>query len=209
MQNVLTKTLHFERMQELFIDMVDLLNELDTPYHLEGGTLLGIVRDGRLLPWDKDTDISINLEHKDKYLEAIDAIRAKGWRVTERLFKQDTPFAEAGQPRVAKVSDFWLWTMKGPHRMDIFLKYPQGDYMCWEAAGRWMRVDRSFYDGYDEVEWEGRTLRAPRNHRQYLTEKYGDWSKVVKNWSCKGEGTIFGKRDDVPGPVVVDQSGKT
>ena len=29
------------------------------PYWLEGGTLLGIIRENRLLPWDNDMDISM------------------------------------------------------------------------------------------------------------------------------------------------------
>lgn len=208
MHNVLTKRLKFDKMRDLFIESIDILNDLGTPYHLEGGTLLGIVRDGDLLPWDKDTDISINLEHKEKYIEAIAAIRAAGWRVTERTLSEDAPFAKAGEPRVAKVSDYWLWKMKGPHRMDIFLKYPMGDYMCWTAAGRHMRVAKSYYDGYEEIEWNGRKLRAPVNYRDYLTEKYGDWSIPVKDWSCKGEGTIFDKESGTDGDMIVDQTKK-
>lgn len=207
-QNVLTKTLNFDRMRSMFIEIIETLERLDTPYHLEGGTLLGIVRDGDLLPWDKDTDISINLENADKYYEAISALRGAGWRITEKFFLEDNPFARQGQPRVAKVSDYWLWSMKGPHRMDIFLKYPKDEWMCWTAANRHMRVKRDYYEGYDVIDWNGHKLRAPKNHRDYLTEKYGDWSVVIKDWSCKGEHTIFDAQTNVDGEMKVDQSYK-
>ena len=38
----------------------DFLTKHRINYFLEGGTLLGIVRDGDLLPWDHDVDISID-----------------------------------------------------------------------------------------------------------------------------------------------------
>jgi hypothetical protein len=49
---------------------------------------------------------------------------------------------------------------------------------------------------------------VPRYFKAYLTEKYGDWSVTVKNWSCKGELTIFGAETKVEGPIMVDQSNK-
>ena len=38
----------------------DFLTKHGIKYFLEGGTLLGIVRDGDLLPWDHEVDISID-----------------------------------------------------------------------------------------------------------------------------------------------------
>jgi hypothetical protein len=92
--------------------------------------------------------------------------------------------------------------------MDIFLLYPMGKYRCWSAANRYMRVDRKYFEGAEFIDWNGRTLRVPRYFKAYLTEKYGDWSVTVKNWSCKGELTIFGAETKVKGPIMVDQSNK-
>ena len=40
-----------------------ILEEQDIPYILEAGTLLGVVREQRLLPWDNDIDITITRQH--------------------------------------------------------------------------------------------------------------------------------------------------
>ena len=61
-RNVWIKRHSRETLRQQFIEIIDLLNGKDIPYHLEGGVLLGIVRDGDLLPWDNDTDLSINFE---------------------------------------------------------------------------------------------------------------------------------------------------
>ena len=55
-----------------------------------------------------------------------------------------------------------------------------------------LRVDNKYYDGYELIEWSNRKLRVPKHYREYLTEKYGDWSVPQKVWSAKSEGTVFG-----------------
>lgn len=47
-----------------------------------------------------------------------------------------------------------------------------------------MRVDCKYYSSYETVEYMGRKLKVPFDHKAYLTEKYGDWSTPIKNWSC-------------------------
>ena len=169
-RNVWIKRHSRETLRQQFIEIIDLLNEKDIPYHLEGGVLLGIVRDGDLLPWDNDTDLSIKF----------------------KKFYTSSSFATADDIRVFKISDYWLGCMKGGNRMDIFLKYQVDGYRCWSAAGAFMRVDNKYYDGYELIEWNNRKLRVPKHYREYLTEKYGDWSVPQKVWSAKSEGTVFG-----------------
>ena len=191
-RNVWIKRHSRETLRQQFIEIIDLLNEKDIPYHLEGGVLLGIVRDRDLLPWDNDTDLSINFEDY-KFLEiAAKEIKRLGWRCKFKKFDTSSSFATADDIRVFKISDYWLGCMKGGNRMDIFLKYQVDGYRCWSAAGAFMRVDNKYYDGYELIEWNNRKLRVPKHYREYLTEKYGDWSVPQKVLSAKSEGTVFG-----------------
>ena len=50
------KRFSFEALKAQFIEIIDLLNKREVPYFVDFGALLGIVRDGDLLPWDNDTD---------------------------------------------------------------------------------------------------------------------------------------------------------
>lgn len=50
---------NLKKARKLLNDIVDYLEKQKIDYHLEGGTLLGFVRDGEFLEWDHDIDLSI------------------------------------------------------------------------------------------------------------------------------------------------------
>ena len=77
--------------------------------------------------------------------------------------------------------------------VDILIKYRDGSRVYWVAKEKIMCVDKKYYESYETVECLGRVFRAPNHYREYLTEKYGDWSKTVKEWDCsRDEKTICG-----------------
>jgi len=49
----------------MLLKTIDILNEKGFKYWLEAGTLLGIFRDGDLIPWDYDADIGIPADSAD------------------------------------------------------------------------------------------------------------------------------------------------
>ena len=50
-------------LYELFGYLVSMLDKYAIPYACAGGTLLGAIRNGGLIPWDDDCDITIEREH--------------------------------------------------------------------------------------------------------------------------------------------------
>jgi phosphorylcholine metabolism protein LicD len=52
-----------EKARTVLIDVTDFLDEHKIPYCLEAGTLLGMLRDRDIIPWDHDIDISISIDH--------------------------------------------------------------------------------------------------------------------------------------------------
>ena len=63
-----------EHMVELCRYVDDCLTELDVTHWIEGGTLLGAVREGGLLAWEDDVDISVLLDEKTTWRGLIDAL---------------------------------------------------------------------------------------------------------------------------------------
>lgn len=182
-------------LERQLLNVIDVLDKHKVVYHLEGGTLLGIVREQRLLPWDHDTDISIMRQSLPALEGALSEIKSNGWRITVREYSNENGYSKVGDTRVVKIKDKKFFIIAGDNALDMFIKTEADGFVYWTAAGNIMRVKASYYEGYDTVSWCGRDLKVPVNYRDYLTEKYGDWSIPVKEWSCDNEKTIVKERE--------------
>ena len=195
---------NLQRAQKILFDVVDLFEKHEIGYHLEGGTLLGMVRDNGMIPWDWDVDLSFLAEDTDTFLKVCDVLKAKGYKITNRRLKKNVPPFKKGNYRVFKVKPFLLSILKEclPFfkriyvTADVFVKYRDGSQVYWLAKEKIMRVDKRYYESFETIECYGRVFRVPNHYREYLTEKYGDWSKPVKVWDCsRDEKTICGKAE--------------
>ena len=189
------------RARKVMFDVINFLENENIGYYLEGGTLLGIVRDGDLLPWDHDIDLSISVTDAEKFAKNKKKLFRKGYRVTQRKVHKDIGGFKDGQYRIFKVKRFLPSILKGVfpvfHKFmivaDIFVKADDDKYSYWQAMEKIMRVDKKYYSSFETVEYMGKALRVPLNYKDYLTEKYGDWSTPIKDWSCgNDEKTVIG-----------------
>lgn len=184
------KTLDIAR--NLLIRIAEILDQHQIVYHLEGGTLLGIVRDKDLLPWDHDLDISIPSSEVDKFIKCIPKITSLKFMVKTR-YKFYTRHAayNAAPIRMFKIKDKIFLFISGKICLDIFVKYEHQGYVFWEAKKSIMRVEKKHYESYEEIEYHGKKLKVPNDYKGYLTAKYGDWTIPVKEWNCaKDELTV-------------------
>ena len=190
------------RAKKVLFDVVDLFEKHRIGYHLEGGTLLGMVRDNGLLPWDWDVDLSFLSEDTDKFLKVCNTLNAKGYKITNRRLKKTVPPFRKGNYRIFKVKPAVLSVVKECIplfrkiyvTLDIFIKYRDDSKVCWQAKEKIMCVDKKYYESYETIECLGRTFRVPNHYKDYLTEKYGEWSVPVKEWDCaRDEKTVCGK----------------
>ncbi|NJD11652.1 MAG: LicD family protein [Gemmatimonadetes bacterium] len=191
---------HMKVARTLLFDVIDLLEANDIAYHLEGGTLLGIVRDGDLLPWDHDVDLSVPEESGSALLKLRAPLLAKGYRFSVRRSRIAVGPIRKGALWLCKVKPLYGYFRKAidPRYplviLDIFVKIRDAEHTYWRAKGRAMRVANRYYSSYETITFAGRTLRVPNDYRAYLTEKYGDWSVPVRNWSCDtDELTVLGR----------------
>lgn len=187
------------RARKMLLEVVMLLDKNGITYHLEGGTLLGIVRDNDLLPWDHDVDISIPVHEVDKFRRIFNDLYKKGYKVSKRKSKASIgPFVK-GEYVLFKVKkllpSFLKFVFSGYKKhyivLDVFVKSNDEHFTYWQAQGKLLRVDSKFYESFETIDYCNNTLKVPNLYREYLTKKYGDWSVPVKDWECgKDEGTI-------------------
>lgn len=71
-----------------FHTAINLLNKLNLDYWICHGTLLGIIRDNKLLDWDNDVDIAM-LEHSFNKAELIKVFLENGFKKKKKYFEGD------------------------------------------------------------------------------------------------------------------------
>jgi phosphorylcholine metabolism protein LicD len=172
-------------------EVTDLLDENNIPYWLEGGTLLGVVRENRLLPWDNDMDISIKEEYYDKLLDIVKQLKYMVWSKT--FDKDDLPFKK-GVKRLVKIRNRKVYFIRGEVALDIFIKFKKDEEYFWQVGEMKKSVPSYFYDDLIPYGFDGKDYFIPKLYKEYLTHRYGDWETPVKEWNTfKDDKSLKGK----------------
>ncbi len=168
---------------EMLKKVTDILDSRGVEYWLEGGTLLGIVREKRLLPWDNDMDISITEDHYDALLDSLNEIKKLNYMVWFKEFeKDDAPFKK-GIKRIVKIRNRKLHFIRGEVALDIFIKFKKDNEYFWQVGKKKKSVPSHFYDTLSPYTFDGKEYLVPKQYNAYLTFRYGDWKIPVKEWN--------------------------
>jgi lipopolysaccharide cholinephosphotransferase len=186
---------NIKKARKMLFLCTDFLNRYGIKYYLEGGTLLGLVRDGDLLPWDHDVDISIDYADAEKFNKLRWMFYFKGYRITSRRGTESYGPIKANDYRIFKMKPLGFALLKVFYPalaekmlvLDIFVKTNDDSHTYWQSMGHFLRVDKVHYESQDTVVLEGVSLTVPNKYEDYLTAKYGDWSVPVKEWLCKDD----------------------
>jgi len=167
---------------EILKEVTDVLDENSIEYWLEGGTLLGVVRENRLLPWDNDMDISIKEDYYDKFIEILPQLNKLNRSVRVRKFTKDNEPFKKGISRIVKVRNKKMYFFRGEVTLDIFIKFKKDDEYFWQVGEKKKSVPSYFYDELIEYAFDGKQYLIPKAYEAYLTFRYGDWKIPVKEW---------------------------
>jgi len=65
---------------------------------------------------------------------------------------------------------------------DIFVKSSDNQYTYWQAMEKIMRYDCKYYSSYETIEYIGKKLKLPFEHKAYLAERHGNRAIPIKSW---------------------------
>jgi lipopolysaccharide cholinephosphotransferase len=179
---------------KMLIKITDLLDELSIDYVLEGGTMLGIIRENRLLPWDNDMDLTITEDKLSKLPALISGLKKLKYIVRTKKFEKDSsPFKE-GDPRIIKIRTRKLFFIKGPVKLEIFIKYKKDGCYFWQVGPRKKSVEAEFYEKLTTYKFADKEFKIPADYTRYLETRFGkDWKTPVKVWNTfKQDKSIVG-----------------
>ena len=171
---------YHQRMKNMLLKTIDILNKNGFKYWLDAGTLLGIMRDGDLIQWDYDADLGIPADTADEIMKLrLDFL--PNYLIKRR--RVQTPWLP-GDMRVIKVKTPWEKIRQINFHVDLFCVYPVKNKYRWVDSDALKHVDRKYYDTLSTIEWEGRTINIPNHAEEYLSLRYGNWKIPEQNYNA-------------------------
>jgi len=185
--------------EKLMLTLCKMLNKRKIPYVLEGGTLLGIIREQRLLPWDNDVDLTITEDSLEDILKLRKFIWLAGYRTRVRTNNKDQGPCKKNSVRLMKVQTRKYVITKGFNLLDIFVKTKSDGKYFWTVGRKdpvLKSVEAHFYENLTTINFKNTELSIPRDYEDYLTARYGDWRTPVKEWDFqKDDKALVNQKD--------------
>ncbi|RUR10164.1 LicD family protein [Legionella sp. km772] len=190
-----------EKSEYFMFEIAHLLNKNRITYYLDHGTLLGIVRDNCIIPWDKDIDFAVLIEDKDKIITLMDnylisynhpGCKINNWnyRIAEQtLTVENQTKTLLVEMQIFNTSDF----EEEEVALDLMFRYTEESMLCWAVCGKYLTAPRTLCFPTKNIIYKGNRLNIPNNVEKYLTNLYGDWKVPVKEWTYEKFNNITNK----------------
>ena len=78
----------YKKIDKNLITLIDILTEYKINYWICHGTLLGIIRDKELIPWDHDIDVGV-IENKKNRMTLPIILKKRGFKQVKNFLKED------------------------------------------------------------------------------------------------------------------------
>ena len=186
---------------KLLRDVTTEMESANIPYWLEGGTLLGIIRENRILPWDNDMDISMYKIDQKKLFRVAFMLKLKGYRLSIKRYKKNIGPFKKGEFRMMKVRNYKFFMRKGDVMLDIFIKRKVKKDYFWTVAVKNSVLKSSPAEFTDELDWikfNNKKYMIPKDYDGYLTYRYGDWRTPVKTWNFRKDDKAIVSKKEFP-----------
>ena len=143
----------------------NILESLQLNYRLADGTILGIHRDGRLIPHDNDIDVDILISEKVDLRKIHDLFYSNGFRLGRKVFYK------------RKIQQLAYYNIETHDIFDMIFWYPDRDHVVNYSELNFERTqDVKYFHESSEIYFQGRAFPAPAPLEEWLEMRYGkDW----------------------------------
>ncbi len=168
--------------QDVFCDAVDFMAIHQPKVYSVSGTLLGIIRENKLLSHDIDIDLGVMEEDIDvnRLVKAIQEssnfyIKKMDYPVLRNEVNGEIIYSRMSMPSLIKFGH-----KRGLH-IDLFVHFKENS-VRWHGSSlhRWNNSDFEI----ETVQFLGREIYIPASPERYLKENYGDWETPKIDFNC-------------------------
>lgn len=180
-----------EKSEYFMFEICKLLEENHISYYIDHGTLLGIIRDEALIPWDTDIDLAVFIEDKDKIETILKSYlnnfihplcKLNNWQYkieTEEILienKKETLFTtlQMFNDSVFKEDEVAL---------ELMFHYKTSSIIYWGFCGKCLKAPLHITIPKKQIFYKNHSISVPNNAVEYLSNLYGDWKTPIKDWT--------------------------
>ncbi|QKF72292.1 LicD family protein [Aliarcobacter faecis] len=179
--------------EQLMFDIAELFNQNDIVYHVDHGTLLGIIRDNKILPWDIDIDFAVpalEIEKIKKLLSSYlpsyknEYCEDNNWKIDIKIRDIVIGNEEKELPMILTIYNS-ISTSNINNEvlgLDLAFKYEHNDTLYWMVSKRRLNSKKEICFPAKEYIFKNKIIKIPNDEVIYLEKLYGNWKKVIKNW---------------------------
>ncbi|NQV50584.1 MAG: LicD family protein [Candidatus Marinimicrobia bacterium] len=175
--------------ESMLFDIAGVLNRLSAHWWLEGGTLLGIHRDGKLLDWDHDIDLGLRFDSEEQISQLLKALKKTRYYIKTLVFPQKSGVWNPGNFRLIKIFPRHFYFFHTNLCLDLFIFYKAPLENSGALVYKYVVHERNGYhpasmlDELQNIEFQGHQLNLPLNADSFLESKYGSgWRTPIKEW---------------------------
>lgn len=152
-----------------FQNIVDILDDMKVSFFLEGGVLLGAIRDNDFIKWDWDVEIALFSEDfNNKFKDILEKLKSEGFEIlnyNNSLYHLKINVFKFDGPKISTFSIFG-WTYNNLNKC-----YVRKD----------IKIPKKYLIDMKKISFLDRDVLVPTPPEDYLEYKYGDWKKPLKS----------------------------
>lgn len=178
---------------EFFKELCDLFEKFEVNYWVDGGTLLGLIRDGELIPHDSDQDVCMKIEDYGKnVIEMFDYINSnsrydfKEMRSLHEYFKSGFNNGKIFVPnkhyKILLKERFISGRFEKKIYCDFIVLFPFKDFHFYKQNSEYVwRYKSEYFEKIVTKRFYDRNVKIPSKYNEYLDMIYNySWREPGK-----------------------------
>ncbi|MBR5451684.1 MAG: hypothetical protein IKV36_01680 [Clostridia bacterium] len=177
-----------ETLQKNGIALVHLIQDLlaEEFFHFDMGTLLGIIREGRLLGHDIDVDIALHIKGKEGVTRIREVLESKGCQLNSSFCVDEIGVVEDSFYVMGIKFDVAYYFEKEDKDV-TYLMYKNPYNPPQDGFFNVVELSCSPIRELTQVDFGGKMINVPKESEKYLAERYGE------NWRIPDKNYIYWK----------------